>query len=182
MSVRDDLVRSFRWVEGHADVWGWFSDGVLFRKIGGELADPFRDVGVTKVAAVEARGFLLAGAVAKELDAGVVGIRKKGGALPGARSEVLTSPDYRGRRLTLVVQSGPLSGGDSVLLVDDWIETGSQALGARALIEGTGAAFAGLSVIVRDRTPMDVLEHLRPFHALIDAEALGPADALPSES
>lgn len=182
MSVRDELVRSFRWVDGHADVWRWFSDGGLFRKIGGELADPFRDVGVTKVAAIEARGFLLAGAVAKELDAGVVGIRKKGGALPGARSEVPTSPDYRGRRLTLVMQSDPLSGGDSVLLVDDWIETGSQALGARALIEGTGARYAGLTVVVRDGTSMEVQERLRPLHVLLDAEALGPADALPSES
>ena len=57
MGVRNDLVRSFRWVDGHADVWRWFSDGELFRKIGGELADPFRDIGVTKVAAIEARGF-----------------------------------------------------------------------------------------------------------------------------
>ena len=181
MSVRDDLVRSFRWIDGHADVWRWFSDGELFRKIGGELADPFRDVGVTKVAAVEARGFLLAGAVAKELEAGVVGVRKKGGALPGARSEVLTSPDYRGRRLTLVMQSDPLSGGDSVLLVDDWIETGSQALGARSLIEGTGARYAGLAVVVRDGTSIEVQERLQPLHVLLDAEALGASDALPSE-
>jgi adenine phosphoribosyltransferase len=182
MSVRDDLVRSFRWVDGHADVWRWFSDSELFRKISGELADPFRDVGVTKVAAVEARGFLLAGAVAKELEAGVVGVRKKGGALPGARSEVLTSPDYRGQPLTLVMQSDPFSGGDRVLLLDDWIETGSQALGARALIEGTGARCAGLAVVVRDGTSVEVQERLQPLHVLIDAEAFGASDALPSDT
>lgn len=181
MSVRDDLVRSFRWVDGHADVWRWFADGQLVRGIVGELAIPFRDAGVTKVAALEARGFLLAGAVANELGAGLVGVRKKGGALPGPRSEAVTSPDYRGRRLTLVMQSDLLTREDRVLLVDDWIETGSQALAARALIEGTGATFAGLAVIVRDGTPMEVQERLQRLHVLIDAEAFGPPDALPSE-
>jgi hypothetical protein len=58
MSVRDDLVRSFRWVDGHADVWRWFSNGELLRRIVEELADPFRGVGVTKVATLEARGFV----------------------------------------------------------------------------------------------------------------------------
>ncbi len=71
MGVRDELLRSFHWIDGHADVWRWFSDAELFGRIVRELSDPFRRVGVTKVAAVEARGFLLAGAVAKELDAGV---------------------------------------------------------------------------------------------------------------
>jgi adenine phosphoribosyltransferase len=182
MSVRDDLVESFRWVDGHADVWRWFSDGGLLHRIVAELADPFRGVGVTTVAAVEARGFLLAGAVAQELGAGAVGIRKHGGALPGSRSEILTAPDYRGRQLKLVMRSDSLSDGDGVLLVDDWLETGSQALAARTLIEGTGAAFAGLAVIVRDGTSDDIQEGLRPLHFLIDAGAFGPADALPSET
>ena len=182
MSLRDDLVRSFRWVDGHADVWRWFAAGDLFRRIVEELADPFRDGPVTKVAALEARGFILAGAVARELEAGVLGVRKQGGALPGPPTEARTSPDYRGRRLTLVMQSDLLGGDDQVLLVDDWIETGSQALAARSLIEGTGATFAGLAVIVRDGTPIEVQEQLQRLHVLIDAEALGPADALPSES
>jgi adenine phosphoribosyltransferase len=69
-----------------------------------------------------------------------------------------------------------------VLLVDDWIETGSQALGARTLIEGTGARFAGLAVVVRDGTSMEVQERLRPLHVLLDVEALGASDALPSDT
>ena len=80
-----------------------------------------------------------------------------------------------------MLQSGSLTDEDQVLLVDDWIQTGSQALAARALIEGTGARFAGLAVIVRDRLSDAVQEGLRPLHFLIDAGALGPADALPSE-
>ena len=182
MGIRDDLVRSFRWVDGHADVWRWFTDADLFRWIVRELADPFREVSVTKVAALEARGFVLAGAVATELGVGVIGVRKEGGASPVLRSEVLTSPDYRGRRLSLVMQSDLLTDVDRVLLVDDWIETGSQAVAARTLIDQTGAAFVGLAVIVRDGTSNEVQERLQPLHVLIDVEAFGPADALPSES
>jgi adenine phosphoribosyltransferase len=176
------LVQAFRWVDGHADVLRWFADGELFRRIVGELAGPFGDVGVTKVVTLEARGFLLAGAIATELGAGVVVVRKGGGASPGPRAEALTSPGYRGRRLSLVLQSDLLSDVDRVLLVDDWIETGSQAVAARALIDQTGAAFVGLAVIVRDRTSPEVQERLQPLHVLIDVEAFGPADALPSES
>jgi adenine phosphoribosyltransferase len=181
MGVRDDLVRSFRWVDGHADVWRWFSEPELFAGIVAELIDPFRGTSITHVAAVEARGFLLVGAAARELGAGVVGIRKQGGALPGPRSEARTAADYRGRQLELAMQTGSLTAENQVLLVDDWIETGSQALSARALIEGTGAAFAGLAVIVRDGTSDDVQRGLQPLHFLVDAGAFGLADALPSE-
>jgi adenine phosphoribosyltransferase len=181
MGVRDDPVRSFRWVDGHADVWRWFSEPELFGRIVGELVDPIRDTSITHIAAVEARGFLLVGAAARELGAGVVGIRKKGGALPGPRSEARTTADYRGRRIDLAMRTGSLTAGDQVLLVDDWIETGSQALAARALIEGTGATFAGLAVIVRDGTSVEAQGGLQPLHFLVDAEAFGPADALPSE-
>lgn len=181
MTIQDDLVRGFRWIDGHADVWRWFADAELFSKIVAALEEPFRDVRVTKVAGLEARGFLLAGAVATDLGAGVVGVRKQSGVLPGPRSEALTDADHRGRRLTVAVQTGSLAEGDHALLVDDWIETGSQALAARALIEGEGATFAGLAVIVRDGTPKDVQARLQPVHRLIDVEALGTSDALPSE-
>jgi len=79
------------------------------------------------------------------------------------------------------MEVGLLSDLDRVLLIDDWLETGSQALAARVLIEGTGATFAGLAVIVRDGTQVDVQDRLWPLHALIDVEALGLSDALPSK-
>jgi adenine phosphoribosyltransferase len=92
----------------------------------------------------------------------------------------VTAADYRGRRLTLQMQAGVIASGDRVLLVDDWIETGSQALAASELIVREGASFMGLAAIVRDGTSDEVIERLQPFHALIDVEALGPPDALPS--
>jgi hypothetical protein len=42
--------------------------------------------------------------------------------------------------------------------------------------------FAGMAVIVRDRTSLDIQERLQPLHVLVDVEAFGPADALPSEA
>jgi adenine phosphoribosyltransferase len=181
MNLQEELVRSFRWVEGHADVWPWFSHGALFGRIVEALVAPFRDAGITRVAAIEARGFLLAGAAGIRLGVGMVAIRKEISAFPGPRTETTTEEDYRGRRLTLSMQVGLLSDVDRVLLVDDWLETGSQAVAGRALIERTGATFAGLAIVVRDGTPTDVQARLRPLHALIDTEALGPSDALPSE-
>lgn len=182
MAIEEDLVRAFRWIDGHADVWRWFSDGELLRRIVEALAAPFSDREITKVSAVESRGLLLAGAVALELGAGVIGIRKEGRPLPGPKAEAVTAADYRGRRLTLQMQAGVIAPGDRVVLVDDWIETGSQALAAKELIVREGATFIGLAVIVRDGTAEEVIERLQPFHALIDVEALGPSDALPSQS
>jgi adenine phosphoribosyltransferase len=61
--------------------------------------------------------------------------------------------------------------GDRVLLVDDWCETGSQALAARTLIESAGAAFAGLACIV-DQSAPGVAEQIGVYHWLIRADDL----------
>jgi adenine phosphoribosyltransferase len=73
----------------------------------------------------------------------------------------------------LRIQRHALLPSDRVLLVDDWIETGSQALAARALIEAGGATFVGTSVII-DQVPSNIRGRLGKFHALITADELGP--------
>lgn len=50
----------FRWVDGHADVLGLFADGTLLAQAAHALAGPFRASRITKVAGIEARGFVLA--------------------------------------------------------------------------------------------------------------------------
>jgi adenine phosphoribosyltransferase len=59
-----------------------------------------------------------------------------------------------------------------VLLVDDWIETGSQAAGARALVEECGATFLGVAAVV-DQLPHDRRERLVHVHTLLPRELLG---------
>jgi adenine phosphoribosyltransferase len=151
-----------------------FDDGDLFAELVAALADPFRSDRVTKVAGIEARGFILGGAVAVELQAGFVAIRKGAGLFPGKKLLASAPPDYRGVEARLRLQRESLSSADRVLLVDDWIETGSQTLAAKALIEEAGAQFVGVSVIV-DQLALETRSNLPRFSALIGYEAL-PAD------
>jgi adenine phosphoribosyltransferase len=128
--------------------------------------------GITKVAGIEARSFILGAAVARELETGFVAIRKDTGLFPGPKLTRVTANDYRANSSLLRLQRASLSPGDRVLLVDDWIETGSQAAAAHALIEEAGAEFVGVSVIV-DQFPRDSTPMLGKFAAVIRAEALG---------
>ena len=148
MAVGDQLLARFRWIDGHADVWRLFYDRELFLSLVAALAHPYRDSGITKVAGIEARGFILGAAVALELRTGFVAIRKEGGIFPGDKLTSDTPPDYRQQSTRLRLQRDSLQSDDLVLLVDDWFETGSQALTAKSLIEGAGAEFVGSSVIV----------------------------------
>lgn len=181
--VRRDLLDRFRWVDGHADVWRFFYEGGLFARISAALADPFRGEAVTKVAGIEARGFILGSAVALELRAGFVAIRKGDGLFPGEKLSRLTPPGYRGVETRLRLQRDSLSPGDRVLLVDDWFETGSQALTAASLIEDAGAELTGASVIV-DQLPPGAGDRLGRYRSLVSHSALppsGPTGATPPE-
>lgn len=168
---RDALLSRFRWVDGHADVWRWFDDAQTIRAIATALVDPFRG-SATKVAGIESRGFILGTAAALDLGVGFVPIRKRGGIFPGPNAVMETSPDYRSGRQALRLQRAALAPGDRVLLVDDWIETGSQAAGARALIEECGATFLGVAAIV-DQLPADRHNQLVRIHALVPKALLG---------
>lgn len=171
MSFKDDIVARFRWVEGHADVAGLFVDGRLLAQAVAALAFPFEGRGVTKVAALEARGFVLGSGVALRLGVGFVPVRKAGSVHPGPKAERMTAPDWRGREHLLQVQRAALGSGDVVLLVDDWAEVGSQATAAKALIEECGAIYAGLSLLV-DQLPEDVRVALEPVRAVVRADEL----------
>ena len=174
--LREDLLDAFRWIDGHADVWRFFYDARLFARTTRALADPFRTAGVTKVAGIESRGFILGAAVARELAAGFVAIRKEGSLFPGEKVERRTPADYRGRELTLRIQRDSIQPGDRVVLADDWLETGWQAQTARALVEQCGGAFLGVTAIV-DQLPRDRRAGIGQFHAVVNASELRPPGA-----
>lgn len=167
---KDLILRTLVWVDGHADVWRLFSDGELFRRIVAALAEPFQNA--TKVAGVEARGFILGGAVAAKLGVGFVAIRKEAGLFPGEKITRRAEMDYRGTEHVLRLQRAAVAPGDKVLLVDDWAEKGAQARAARELIEECGARFAGLSIVV-DQLEDEVRERIGYVHALIREDELG---------
>jgi adenine phosphoribosyltransferase len=170
---KDVFLARFRWIDGHADMLGLLADAELLRGAVAAVAGPFLEHGITKVAAVEARGFVLGSGVALELGAGFIGIRKTGSIHPGAKAERTTDPDWRGQRSVLRLQRDALGHDDLVLLVDDWAETGSQAAAAKELIEDCGASYGGLSLLV-DELPDDVRAGLAPVHAVVSGDELPP--------
>jgi adenine phosphoribosyltransferase len=74
--------------------------------------------------------------------------------------------DYRGNRHRLRVQRAALDDRDRVLLVDDWIETGSQAAAAKQLVELCGAHLVGIATVVTELSP-EAARGLAKLHALV---------------
>jgi adenine phosphoribosyltransferase len=173
--ARQLALEHFRWVSGHADVWSVFRDAKALSAVVAALAEPFKEGGVDAVCGVEARGFLLGAAVAVELGAGFLPVRKGTGLFPGEKTFGQTAPDYRGLRHTLRLQRSAVAEKDRILLVDDWIETGNQALTVRGLVEQCGGTWVGCSVLVDQLCETSAREALGPIHAVLDAGEL-PAD------
>jgi adenine phosphoribosyltransferase len=134
----------------YADVTGWWRDPELLRELGPALAGLFDRDRPTVVLGLESRGCLLGPLVALSLGVGFVEVRKD--RAPAADSDAwyqrTTPPDYRDRHLTLGFRKALLGGGDTVLLVDDWIATGGQALGAQLLVRDAGATWLGVATVV----------------------------------
>jgi adenine phosphoribosyltransferase len=171
--VKDELRSRLRYFDGHSDTLGLFADAAFLARAGAAVAEPFRDAEVDKVVGIEARGFVLATAVALELGAGFVAARRPGAIHPGPKAELQTPPDWRGIETVLRVQRHAVATGDRVLVVDDWAETGSKAVTTRRLIEDCAGRYVGLSLLV-DQLPPDVRTQLEPVAAVALAEEVRP--------
>jgi len=146
-SARAAVLREFRWVDGHSDLWRLAENAETFATVVDGLAALVAELGPTAIAGIETRGVLFGAPVARALGLGFHTIRKTDGLFAGATHSVDAAPDYRGRSHTLRSRGG-FAQGDAVVLVDDWIETGHQAAGARRLVESAGATWVGTVVIV----------------------------------
>ena len=166
----------FAWVDGHADVWAIFRDAQALRLVVAAMTEPFLGDGVTAVCGIESRGFLLGGAAAVQLGVGFVAIRKAAGLFPGDKAARTAAADYRGVANTLRLQRASLGPGGRLILVDDWIETGSQFACARQLVADCGAELIGYSVIVDDLADGDRAA-LGRGHALVRSAELGSSDS-----
>jgi adenine phosphoribosyltransferase len=167
----DELVARLRYFDGHSDTLGLFAQPGVLARAAAALADPFRSARVRKVAGIEARGFVLAAAVAVELEVGFVAIRKPGAIHPGPKAELTAPRDWRGNETSLRLQRHVIEPGNDVLVVDDWAETGSKATTARRLIAACGGRYAGLSLLV-DQLPDEVRDELAPVAAVALASEL----------
>src|SRR3712207_1369636 len=109
------------------DITTLLGDPRAFRRAIDELARPFMDAKVDKVAGIEARGFILGGAVAHQLAAGFVPIRKRG-KLPHETVRIAYSLEYGIDEMEMHVDA--IGQEERVLLVDDLIATGGTAVAA----------------------------------------------------
>lgn len=127
------------------DVTTLFSDARGFRIAIDQLLHPYAGQPIDKVVGLEARGFILGGAIAHQLSLGFVPIRKKG-KLPGKTIEQEYVLEYG--TATMEVHDDALQPGDKVLLVDDLLATGGTAEAGIKLIERMGAEVVGCAFII----------------------------------
>jgi adenine phosphoribosyltransferase len=109
------------------------------------LIEPWRDQKVDKVAGIEARGFILGGAVAHGLKCGFVPIRKRG-KLPHETVRVAYSLEYGVDEMEM--HTDAIRAGERVLLIDDLIATGGTATGAASLLQSAGAEVCAACFVI----------------------------------
>jgi adenine phosphoribosyltransferase len=117
------------------DVTTIFEDDVAYPKMIDEFVAEFRDKGIKKVAGIEARGFILGGAIAHMLGIGFITIRKKGKLPFNTHSEEY---ELEYGKDALEVHVDAINKGDNILIVDDLIATGGTAIAALNLINKSG--------------------------------------------
>jgi len=154
------------------DVTTLFADPRGFRMCVDQLLHGFAGDEIDKVVGLEARGFILGGAVAHQLSVGFVPIRKKG-KLPGTT----ISEDYQLEYGEAVVEvhDNAIEPGEKVLLVDDLLATGGTAVAGIKLVERLGGEIIGCAFVIDlpDLGGRKKLEALgMDVHALCDFEGL----------
>jgi adenine phosphoribosyltransferase len=114
------------------DITTLLKNAEAFQYVVEKIAEEFKDAGITKVACLEARGFIFGGAIASKLNAGFVPVRKKG-KLPSKVLAETYALEYGEDRIEIHVDS--LNKNDVVLIHDDLLATGGTAFAALQLVK-----------------------------------------------
>ena len=118
------------------DITTLLGDARAFRRAVDELVQPWAGTKIDKIAGIEARGFILGGAVAHQLSAGFVPVRKKG-KLPHTTVSIAYSLEYGLDEMEM--HEDAIAANERVILIDDLIATGGTAEGAVKLLRKLGA-------------------------------------------
>ncbi len=127
------------------DVTTLFRDPRGLRMAVDRLLLPYSGQRIDKVAALEARGFVIGGALAHQISAGFVLIRKKG-KLPGPAISESYELEYGSE--TMEIHDDAIAAGERVLLVDDLLATGGTAVAGITLLERLGADIVGCAFVI----------------------------------
>jgi adenine phosphoribosyltransferase len=127
------------------DVTTLFADPRGFRMAIDQMLHPYAGMRIDKVVGLEARGFIMGGAIAHQLSVGFVPIRKKG-KLPGKT----LSQDYKLEygEATMEIHDDAIKAGEKVLVVDDLLATGGTAEAGIILLQKLGAEIVSTSFII----------------------------------
>src|SRR2546422_4091648 len=142
------------------DITTLLADARAFRRAVDELVQPWAGSKIDRVAGIEARGFILGGAVAHQVSAGFVPIRKKG-KLPHQTVRMAYLLEYGSDEMEMHVDA--IQKGDRVVLVDDLIATGGTAEGAVKLLRHVGAEVLAACFII-DLPELGGAEKLRKLN------------------
>ncbi|ABA05866.1 adenine phosphoribosyltransferase [Nitrobacter winogradskyi Nb-255] len=152
MTFEDDLQASVRTIPDYPkpgvmfrDITTLLGDARAFRRAVDQLVHPWAGSKIDKVAGIEARGFILGGAVAHQVSAGFVPIRKKG-KLPHQTVRMAYALEYGTDEMEMHVDA--IARGERVILVDDLIATGGTAEGAVKLLRQIGADVVAACFII----------------------------------
>ncbi len=151
-SLEDTLVAAIRTIPDYPkpgilfrDITTLLGDARAFRRAVDELVHPYSGMGVAKIAGIEARGFILGGAIAHQLSCGFVPIRKKG-KLPHSTVRIAYSLEYGVDEMEM--HTDAVQPGEKVILVDDLIATGGTAEGAVKLLQRMGAEIVAACFVI----------------------------------
>jgi len=139
------------------DITTLLGDARAFRRTVDELVQPFAGMKIDKVAGIEARGFILGGAVAHQLSTGFVPLRKKG-KLPHQTRAVEYALEYGSDSMEMHLDA--VMAGERVMLVDDLIATGGTALAAVQLLKQADAEIVAAAFVI-DLPELGGAERLR---------------------
>jgi adenine phosphoribosyltransferase len=147
------------------DITTLLKDRKAFKKAVNLIAAKYKNKKIDTVVAVEARGFILGGAVANRLGAGFVPVRKKG-KLPWRTRCVTYALEYGTD--TLEIHEDALKPGERVLVIDDLLATGGTVGAVCELVKGQGAKIIGIAFLVElvDLKGRDKLK-VYPLYSLV---------------
>ena len=152
------------------DITSLIEDAAGLKQTIEDMATPLAGLEITRVAGIDARGFILGGAVAHQLSVGFIAIRKKG-KLPWSTYTVEYELEYGTDAMEIHTDS--VKPGDQIFLIDDLIATGGSACAAVELIRRSGGIVVGASFVIDlpDLGGRKKLESLGvPVHTLMQFE------------
>ncbi len=151
-TVEQELVAAIRNIPDYPkpgiifrDITTMLGNPRAFRRAVDELVHPYAGIGIAKVAGIEARGFILGGAMAHQLSTGFVPIRKKG-KLPHETVRIAYSLEYGVDEMEM--HKDAIKPGEKVILVDDLIATGGTAEAAVKLLRQMGADIVAACFVI----------------------------------